>query len=285
MAMSCLVVAISFVTVTGISGGPVASANSARSWWKPGSKPIEWQWEISNPLDLSNAYEMGMDAHLADGRRANDPTVYDIDGFDNPASTVAALHARGDKVICYIEVGAAEKYRPDYKTFPRSALGDVMDGYGDERYVNITDPRVVAIIELRIAMCASKGFDAIEPDIDDSYTDTTGFHISEADNIAYDRTLAAYAHSLGLGWGQKNGDNDPAFSRALEPTTDFLLDEQCFQYDSCSIVAAPYQAAHKAIFEVEYNLRTPQFCREAGADDFNSERQSVALNGGRRPCR
>ena len=61
--------------------------------------------------------------------------------------------------------------------------------------------------------CAAKGFDAVEPDIDDSYTDSDRLpHHRGKQNIRYDRTLGAYAHSLGLAWGQKNGDNDPEFS-------------------------------------------------------------------------
>jgi hypothetical protein len=134
-------------------------------------------------------------------------------------------------------------------------------------------------------MCGAKGFDAIEPDIDDSYTDATGFAITESKNSDYDRGLAAYAHSRGLAWGQKNGDNDSRFSTTLARFSDFLLDEQCFQYQSCSTVSRPYTRAHKAVFEVEYQLKRSQFCPAADRDDFNSQRMNVALAGGRQPCR
>jgi len=73
----------------------------------------------------------------------------------------------GMKVVCYIEVGAAENYRLDYSEFPAAALGTVMPGYSNEKYIDISNPAVVTIIKARIAMCASKGFDAIEPDIDE----------------------------------------------------------------------------------------------------------------------
>lgn len=44
-------------------------------------------------------------------------------------------------------------------------------------------------------MCARKGFDAVGPDIDDSWTDSTGFGITEADKVAYDVRLADYARA------------------------------------------------------------------------------------------
>lgn len=39
--------------------------------------------------------------------------AYDIDGFENTAAEVATLHAQGKYVICYSDVGTAEKFRPD----------------------------------------------------------------------------------------------------------------------------------------------------------------------------
>jgi hypothetical protein len=214
---------------------------------------------------------------------APNPTVYDIDGFDNTAATVTALHAAGDHVICYIEVGAAENYRPDYASFPAADLGSTMPGYQSERYLNINAPAVVSVIESRISMCASKGFDAIEPDIDDSYTDSTGFTITQGQNVAYDTTLANYAHSLGLGWALKNGD-DPSFAAAMEPTADFALDEQCHQYNTCGSFT-PFATAGKAVLEVEYSLAAGQFCPAADAANQDAMEMNVNLNGGRLPCR
>jgi hypothetical protein len=103
-----------------------------------------------------------------------------------------------------------------------------MPGYSSERHLNINDPATMRVIEARISMGASKGFDAVEPDIDDTYTDTTGFSMTESQNMVHDTTLAAYAHSLGLGWALKNGD-DPSFATGMQPVSDFVVDEQCHQ--------------------------------------------------------
>ncbi len=159
----------------------------------------------------------------------------------------------------------------------------MVSGYSSERYLNIGDTAVVRIIEARIAMCASKGFDAVEPDIDDSYTESTGFPMSQAQNVQYDTTLAAYAHGLGLAWALKNGD-DPSFAAALQPVADFALDEQCHEYDTCSSFD-PFASAGKAVLEVEYSTSPSQFCSAANAADEDALKMTVALSGGRLPCR
>jgi hypothetical protein len=252
------------------AGLPAAAVHApgpaALTWWHPTSAGpnhgSEFQWEIDHPLNVKSAADMGSGALNAAGKAASAPTVFDIDGVENPASTVAALHGLGDKAICYIEIGSAGNYYPaadegigvTYYAQLRAAgdLGRKMPGY-PEHYVNVNAASTVSIMKSMILkQCADKGFDAVEPDIDDSYTDRTNYTITETQNEAYDNALGAYAHSLGLAWGQKNGDNDPAFSKALEPTADFLLDEECNFYSTCGIVTPPYVQAKKLVLNAEY---------------------------------
>ena len=229
--------------------------------------------------------------------------LYDIDGIENSAATVTALHRLGGKAICYIEIGAAGNYYPaadegipvSYYSQLQAAgdLGGKVAGY-PESYLNINAPSTLSIIESMIRQqCAAKHFDAVEPDIDDSYTDSTGFRISEAENERYDEALGAYAHSLGLAWGQKNGDNDPAFSAALEPTTDFLLTEECNFYQTCTIVTGPYARAGKLVLDAEYTddwgsavaADLSKFCPADGAARIDGTLFTSALAGQRHPCR
>ncbi len=263
----------------GSSGGGAAAV-----WWSPPTGNVPWQWELDHPLNTASASDLGTGVTTYTGAAAPDPVLYDIDGFDNSAGTVSSLHARGAKVLCYIEVGAAENYRPDYSQFPADTLGNTMPGYASERYVNIEDSRVMTIIKARIAMCQSKGFDGIEPDIDDSYTANTGFPISKADNVAYNAALADYAHSIGLSYGLKNGD-DPSFAAQMLPHVDFALVEQCFEYNTCGSYYPSYANAGKAVFEVEYNIPTSSFCATANTYGFNAMHKDVDLSGGRQPCR
>ena len=72
------------------------SRAAAGTLWQPtNSGPNngpEWQWELDHPLRVGNAADMGTGATNAAGTVAANPTVFDIDGIDNPASTVTALH-------------------------------------------------------------------------------------------------------------------------------------------------------------------------------------------------
>jgi hypothetical protein len=276
-------------------GGDGAEASrpdsSATGWWRPAAGVLPWQWEIDHEIVTTSPGDMGTGDTTYQSTPAANPLVYDIDGFDNTAADVAALHALGKKVICYIEVGAAETYRPDYAQFPAAALGGTESGYPDEKYLNIDDPQVATVIEARISMCAQKGFDGIEPDIDDSYTDPTGFTITESDNITYLSKLATYAHSLGLAWGLKNGADggDPAtFVPAVLAFADFAVVEEPFFLMTISTFEPALSAAGKAMFLAEYTNDTASssiFCAQAIADHTNAVLFDVALDGKvRDPC-
>jgi hypothetical protein len=152
------------VSLMGTAGAMAAETR----WVPPSGVNLPWQWELDHPLNTSNPSDMGTGVRLPNGQPAPDPVVYDIDGFDNPASTVTTLHGIGAHVICYIEVGAAETYRADYSHFPKAVIGRTVPGYPAEKYIDIRSSAVVSIIEARISMCAGKGFDAVEPDIDES---------------------------------------------------------------------------------------------------------------------
>jgi hypothetical protein len=227
---------------------------------------------------------MGLNATLPNGSPAPAPVIYDIDGFDNPASTVSALHGKGFHVVCYIEVGAAENYRSDYSEFPAAALGNVMPGYSSERYVDIRNATVVSIIEARISMCASKGFDAVETDIDESYGSNTGFPLTKANEETYMTTLADYMHAHKLGWWIKNPDDTgDSYAADMFHLADAVLTEQCNQYGSCNLLSS--YVGHKAVFNAEYNLSTSNFCPSDDSLGFNGALFPVDLSGARSPCR
>ena len=231
-----------------------------------GSWPLvmSWQWQLTTPVDQSLNVAM-----------------YDIDLFDNSASVVSALHAAGRRVICYMEVGAWENYRPDAAAFPASILGSTMGGYPNERYVDIRSPLLRPIIEARLDMCRAKGFDGIEPDIDDSYTENTGFPLTRQDQITFNTWLAGAAHARGLKIMLKNG---PGIAAALAPVFDMALNEQCFQYTECGGYSA-FINLGKPVFQVEYSLATSAFCSEANTLNFNALKKRTSLDAYRVACR
>lgn len=230
--------------------------------WQP-EPGLTWQWQLSGTLDP-----------------AVDAAVYDIDGFDHPASAVADLHRRGRKVICYLSTGAWEDFRPDAGEFPRSVRGRG-NGWKGERWLDIRRTDVLEpLMARRIDLCREKGFDAVEPDNMDGYRNRTGFPLTAADQLRYNRLIARLAHDRGLAVGLKNDlDQIPE----LVDDFDFAVNEQCAQYEECAKLT-PFITAGKAVFHVEYELATRGFCPGARELRLSSMLKKYDLGVWREPC-
>jgi hypothetical protein len=243
---------------------PTATPPASAQIWQPATRTA-WQWQLTTPVDASVDFP-----------------VYDIDLFDNDAHVVAALHAAGRRVICYMSVGSWENWRPDASKFPESVKGPTIPDWPDERWLDIRQLNVLGpIIEARFDLCKAKGFDAIEPDWIDNYVQKTGFPISYADQITYNTFLANAAHARGLSIGLKNDINQVA---DLLPLFDWALNEQCFEFAECETLR-PFVAAGKAVFQVEYNIEPSRFCAQANAMNFNSMKKNRKLDAYRVACR
>ncbi|MGB8647092.1 MAG: endo alpha-1,4 polygalactosaminidase [Anaerolineae bacterium] len=235
--------------------------------WRP---PLNtsWQWQLDGTMDTSFNVNM-----------------YDIDLFDNTAGTVAALHAQGHKVICYISAGTFENWRPDAGQFPASVIGNPDQGWGGEYWLDIRRIDVLGpIMRARMDLCKQKGFDGLEPDNIDGYSNSTGFPLSYADQIAYNTFLANEAHARGLSIGLKND---------LEQVTDLLplynwqLVEDCYAQSECSGLK-PFIAAGKASFDAEYTdtgVQPSQFCPVLNAMNANVIFKHRNLDAWRQACR
>jgi hypothetical protein len=245
----------------------LTSASSARSaplahavrWWHPPAQ-LTWYWQLQ-------------------GRPRTEPVqVYDLDGFDTSAAEVARLHAAGRHVICYIDAGTWERWRPDAGRFPRSVLGRP-NGWPGERWLDIRRLAVLEpIIRARLRICARKRFDAVEPDNIDGFENRTGFRITAAEQLRYDRWIARTAHRLRLAAFQKN---DPEQARRLQPWFDGALTEQCNQYRECAAFK-PYLRAGKPVFDAEYRSSLyPGFCAADARLGIAGALYALALDGSR----
>lgn len=78
-------------------------------------------------------------------------------------------------MLCDINAGGWEDWRPDAQSFPASALGKDLDQWPGERWLDTRDETVRGLITDRITMCADKGFDGVDPDNVDGTAQTTGF--------------------------------------------------------------------------------------------------------------
>jgi hypothetical protein len=234
--------------------------------WKP-AKNTTFYWDLQNaPPD--NTRNVG---------------AYDIDGWGNDANEVAALHARGIKVVCYMDAGTYEPGRPDSGDFPAGLKGAAVQGWPGELWLDVrpsgpNNAKLKQIMLARFTLCKQKGFDAVEPDNMDSYQNSPGFSTTAADQLAYNQWLATTAHGLGLAIFQKN-DLDQV--EALEPSFDGILDEECNKYSECDTLA-PYTAAGKPAWDAEYTddgETTAKFCNADVKANIAGALFELALDG------
>ncbi|WP_326600600.1 endo alpha-1,4 polygalactosaminidase [Streptomyces sp. NBC_01803] len=230
--------------------------------WRP-EPGTAWHWQLSGALDLTV-----------------DVPVYDIDGFESGASDVAALHDRDVRVICYVNAGAWEDFRPDAGDFPLALLGEG-NGWEGERWLDIRDLDALRpLMAERFDMCRNKGFDAVEPDLLDGYLNATGFPLTAADQLAYNRMIADLAHDRGLSVGLKN---DLPQIPELVDEFDFAVNEECAEFGECAALT-PFIEAGKAVFHVEYALSAAEFCPETTALGLSSMAKNLDLDAWRDPC-
>ena len=246
---------------------PVLAARGPQqspSWWRPGPG-TSWQWQLSGTIDTSIDVDM-----------------YDIDLFDTPQSVIDQLHHGGKKVICYVSAGSYEDWRPDKDNYPGEILGHDLDGWPGEKWVDIRRLDTLGpILAARFDLAVTKQCDGIEPDNIDGYTNSTGFPLTAADQLVFNRWLATQAHRRGLSIGLKN-DLDQV--QQLVNDFDWALNEQCFQYNECDALL-PFIQAGKPVFGVEYKGDTADFCPRANAKNFDWLKKKINLDSWRIPCR
>ena len=243
---------------TGAGAGPGADT----AYWLP-EPGASWQWQLSGALDLSV-----------------DADVFDVDYETTPSADIAALKQDGRRSVCYLSVGSREDFRPDADAFPAAALGSVMSGWPDERWLDIRRlDELLPIMGARMDICAAKGFDAVEPDNVDGYLNETGFELTAADQLAYNRAVAELAHTRGLSVALKNDvDQIPE----LVDDFDFAVNEECVRYDECDVYE-PFSDAGKAVLHVEYEGDL-DFCAESRQRGFSSLLKPLELTADRQAC-
>lgn len=237
---------------------------STQLFWRP-TPGTSWQIQFSSQIDTSL-----------------DVQVYDIDLVDTPRSIIDQLHTDGRKVMCYFSAGSWEEWRDDAEYFPDSVLGNDLDGWLGEKWLDIRSLDLLGpIMSARLDMAAQKGCDGVDPDNVDGYTNDTGFNLSYQDQLDYNIWLAEQAHARGLAIGLKN-DLDQITD--LLPYFDWALNEQCFQHNECDLLV-PFVAANKPVFGIEYNSDTSSFCPLANQMNFDFLKKNWDLDAWRIACK
>ncbi len=251
-------------TQTPLEVDPVSTTDPPPQHWTP---PLIASWQIQ--------YTGEIDASLA-------VDIYNLDLFDTAPEAIADLHARGVKVICYFSAGTYEDWRPDAADFPLAALGNSLEDWKGEQWLDIRNLQQLAPIMLeRLLLASQKGCDGVDPDNVDGYANDTGFPLTGDDQLVYNIFLANAAHQNGLAIGLKN---DLGQIPQLLPYFDWALNEECFTYAECELLL-PFVQAGKPVFVVEYNLALEAFCPQANDLNFNALQKRIELDAFRLPCR
>lgn len=208
---------------------PIQTAN----WYKPNVN-TSWQWQLKN--NINKSYHVD---------------IYDIDLFDSNTTLIESLKNNGKKVICYFSAGSYENWRNDKSSFPTNILGNDMDGWSDEKWLDISNEKLAPIMKKRLDLAVQKGCDGVEPDNMDAYSNNTGFNITSDDQLAYNIFIANEARKRGLSVALKN-DLDQIVE--LEPYFDFAINEQCNEFNECDKLM-PFINSNKPVFNVEYHSK------------------------------
>ncbi len=210
------------------SGQP--GSRAAGVWYQP---PLSTDWQIQLTGTINSSYPV---------------SVYDIDLFDSSIDQIASIQATGRKVICYFSAGSYENWRPDADQFAATDLGNNLSGWPGERWLDIRSAKVATIMQARMDLAAQKGCDGVDPDNVDGYSNNSGFSLTAADQLTYNRMLAREAHRRGLSVGLKNDLEQVA---ELAASFDFAVNEQCFEYNECDLLT-PFVVQGKPVFNIEY---------------------------------
>jgi hypothetical protein len=254
------------IPATSVAYEPQAIPQDTDGWWQP-EPGLSWQIQYTGEVDLS----LNVD-------------VYNLDLFETSADEIDTLHARGIRVICYLNAGAWEDWRPDSTDFPEDILGRDYTGWPGERWLDIRQMDVLApLMTARLGLCAAKGFDGVDPDNLDGYTNATGFNLTADDQLTYNRWLAEAAHARGLGIGLKN---DPDQVGELVDAFDWATVESCFNEDWCAQVT-PFIEAGKPVFAIEYTdnrMTLTDFCDRAAGFSIDALLKQRQLDDWREAC-
>lgn len=171
--------------------------------------------------------------------------------------------APGTFSICYLNAfqtqpGQGSSWDRGLLLHDRSGRPLVDPDWPDEFILDTTteaDRQAIASrLEVLIDSCATRGFDAIEPDNLDTYARSyVRRHAERAptrdDNVALLALLADRAHQRGLLIAQKNAGEDSATIRR-KAGTDFAIAEECQRYDECQASTDVYGPN---LIEIEYD--------------------------------
>ena len=211
-----------------------------------------------------------------DFNRAADILV--VEPFGAAPERLRQLRARGVATVCYLAAGLWQNWRPDAPSFPERTLGRSPTGWPGERWLDIRDHALPGLLGRRLDLCRERGFDGALLAGLDGHVQRTGFDLTAAQQLAFNRGLAAAAHERGLAVGIVN---DLGQAGELAGSFDFLVADRCVAEGDCGGVR-PFQKAGKPLFLVAYTRqpsRMAAYCALAAEIEAPLILKTQSLNG------
>jgi Glycoside-hydrolase family GH114 len=167
-----------------------------------------------------------------------------VDLFDVKDSELAALRAQGTKPIAYFS-SQYENWRSDSSQFPAADLGNKLDTWEGERWVNTRSAAIRSIMLRRMDYAKQRGFYGVDLDNVDFSEHPNGFGAGQGAAEDYVRFLANAAHARGLKYCLKNAT---ALISKTRDVVDYYVNEQAHEYGDLD----EYAGVTKPIFCIEY---------------------------------
>ncbi|HEY2794263.1 MAG TPA: endo alpha-1,4 polygalactosaminidase [Micromonosporaceae bacterium] len=227
--------AAALVTLTACT--PSGKAQTARPHWTAGYGQ-RWQIQLGGSIDESM-----------------NVTYYDLDPVTTTQETVHAIASSKHRMICHLNIDAIDVVTPDAAMLPAKVKGKAA---GDRlQWLNIREWSAVGpVVRNALDLCKTKGFQGVDADMADGYAYDTGFDLTAADQIAYDRNVVSMAQGMGLAIAVRT---TPALVAALEPDTDFAVIAGCAEAGTCTEYRA-YAQHNKPVLDVETAAAPTAFC-------------------------
>ena len=263
---------------------PVACNTTKGACWRP-SLGAPWQYQLQGVSAYSSTGGINVNiGAISYTGSAVTPQVFDIDLYvDQDVSgnnttlgtaAVSRIHNTGGRAICYLSAGTWEDWRADANQFPASLLGS-KNGWPGERWLDIRQTSILLpMMDARVQKCQRAGFDGVEWDNVDGFSNRTGFPLTYQDQLTYNASLANLGHQYGLSVALKN---DVGQLADLSVYFDYAVNEQCQQYNECGGYTTYFINAGKAVFQVEYKSSLSKICPQANSANRNAISKTIDL--------
>ncbi|TKA40836.1 hypothetical protein B0A55_13548 [Friedmanniomyces simplex] len=152
----------------------LATFQPVAAWWQPHPNTT-WQIVLSAPLKPPYLSPPPDSTTLV--------IALDGDLFDNACNNNwPTIKKSGYKTLCYFSAGSYEGWRPDASSFLPADLGNPLDGWPGEKWLDTRSGNVRAIMRKRLDLAVEQGCDGADPDNIDAYdNDGGGLNLTASD--------------------------------------------------------------------------------------------------------